>query len=305
MGSPLISVVMCTWNGARYLEEQINSILSQAYRPIEIIVSDDASTDGTAEILRKYMDNPLFRIFFQTENLGLSANFSFAAGKTGGEFIAFSDQDDIWLDHKLDTLYKSIGDYQLAYSNSELVDETGKSMNKTTADIRKMYSGIDGRSYIFYSVVWGHGMLVRRSLLLDSLPVPAPVHHDVWLAFKALVSGGIVYVDEVLTMYRQHSYSSSKTVRRFQPARSNAVRYKDFRKRLEWMRLMMEHDSTGNKAFYRELISLYAKKEDGRFVWPLFFFMVRHRSILFRFSNRNFLSQVIEIAKQSRGEKAS
>lgn len=303
MQQPLISIVMCTYNGAAFLEEQIASLLAQTYQPLEIIISDDASTDSTPDILRRYESHPIIRIFYQKKNIGLTKNFAFASEQARGEYIAYADQDDIWAENKIERLYQSIGDYMLVYSNSELVDETGKSLHKRLSDIRNMYTGEDSRGYILYSVVWGHGMLIKRQLLLQSLPIPDEIHHDIWLAFKALTLGGIVYLDEVLTQYRQHIHSTSKTLPQKQATRKQSKRYKDYEKQLHWIRLMAQHERPEYQPFYQQLVQLYAKKGDGHYVWPLVFFMLRYRKELFRFVKKSYTSQLTEILKQARGER--
>lgn len=299
---PLISVILCTYNGEKYIEEQIDSILSQTYRPLELIISDDASSDGTRTILQRYESNPLCRIFYQETNIGLSENFSFAARQGKGAFLAFSDQDDVWLEDKLELLHAAIGNHLLVYSDSLLVNEDGKSLGKKLSDIRHMYSGSDSRGYFLYSVVWGHGMLIRRELVDQSFPVPAQVHHDVWLAFKALTLGGIVYLDKVTTHYRQHESSTSKTIAQKQETRAKSLRYRDFQKQLHWLRLMRDHSPVHERSFYEQFFSLYQLKEKKKFVPQLVSFMLRHRKVLFMFSKKSFASQFIEILKQSRGE---
>ena len=106
--NPLISVVMCTFNGSEFLKEQIDSLLNQTWKPIEIIISDDGSTDQTRSILLTYKDHPDIQLFFQQQNLGPIKNVEFALGKTTGNFIAFSDQDDIWKPEKIESLYKTL-----------------------------------------------------------------------------------------------------------------------------------------------------------------------------------------------------
>ena len=299
---PLISVILCTYNGEKYLEEQIDSVLRQTYRPIELIISDDASTDATPSILRRYASNPLCRIFYQEKNIGLSENFSFAAKQSSGAFLAFADQDDIWLEDKLASLHPAIGDHLLVYSDSLLVNEEGMSLGKKLSDIRNMYSGNDSRGYFLYSVVWGHGMLIRRELMEKSLPVPSQVHHDVWLAFKALTLGGIVYLDKVTTHYRQHETSTSKTIAQKQETRARSIRYHDFKKQLHWLALMKDHSPQHERPFYETFYRLYRLKEKKKFVPGLVSFMLRHRNVLFMFSKKSFMSQFVEIIKQARGE---
>ena len=101
MSDPLISIVLCCYNGKQFIKQQIDSLLDQTYPNIEIIISDDASADGTVQILEEFRSEQRIQLFFQPTNLGSSRNFEFAVGKTHGELIAFSDQDDIWLPSKV------------------------------------------------------------------------------------------------------------------------------------------------------------------------------------------------------------
>lgn len=302
MGLPLVSVVMCTYNGDRFLKEQVDSILEQDYPNFELIISDDASSDNTRNVLKLYEDHPHTKIFYQAENIGLIKNFAMATAHANGSFIAYSDQDDVWLKNKLSRLVTSIGGSALVYSDSLLTDEKGNSLNKKLSDLRHMYSGDDSRGYVFYNCVWGHGMLMKREAIERSLPMPENIHHDVWLAFKALTSGGIVFLDEVLTLYRQHESSTSKTLPQKTEARKLSKRWQDYQKQLYWMQLMYDNERQQYKHFYKELIELYRKKENG-FSFALFSFLMKYRRELFCFSKKNYFSQVVEILKQSRGEK--
>src|SRR6476469_1300094 len=120
--NPLISIALCTYNGSKYLEKQILSIINQTYKNIEIIVVDDCSSDNTFEITQilasKYEQIKSYR---NTENIGFNKNFEKAIKLTTGYFIAISDQDDIWLENKLQRLYDNLQDKWLIFSNSEWV----------------------------------------------------------------------------------------------------------------------------------------------------------------------------------------
>jgi glycosyltransferase involved in cell wall biosynthesis len=299
---PVVSVVMCTFNGERFLEAQIESILKQTYSNFELIISDDASTDGTKQILKQYENHEQTKIFYQQKNIGLIKNFDFATSKSKGVYIAYSDQDDVWLKYKLEKLVAKIGNSVLVYSDSVLTDEHGKSMDKKLSDLRNMYTGDDSRGYILYNCVWGHGMMLRRDAMERSLPMPDTIHHDVWLAFKSLTFGGIVFLDEVLTLYRQHQTSTSKTLPQKTESRNQTKRWTDYRKQLDWLQLMHDHERPKYQPFYKKLIELYKNKEKG-FSFYLFSFLVKNRKVLFMFSKKNYMSQIIEILKQSRGEK--
>ena len=183
MELPLVSIVMCTYNGEAFLQEQIDSLLQQTYSNLEIIISDDASSDNTRCVLNKYADHPLIKIFYQDKNLGLIANFEFAIAKTSGAYIAFCDQDDIWLPEKIMALYEHFPeDSLLIYCNSLLIDDNKNSLNKTLADLRNMYSGNYTPYFAFFNIVSGHTMMIKRALLQYSLPLPDVIYHDWWMA---------------------------------------------------------------------------------------------------------------------------
>jgi len=277
-------------------------LLQQTYPNIEIIISDDGSVDGTKDILRVYENDPRFKITYQSENRGAIQNFEYATKQANGEYIAFCDQDDIWLPEKIEKLYHAIGDQWLVYSDSILIDEEGLSLQKNLSQLRRMYSGKDTRGFIFSNVVWGHTMLVNKQLLPHVMPIPAGIPHDIWFAFKATTLTGIKYLDEPLTLYRQHSKTVTTTIAQKAVTRPHEKRYKDFEEKLYWIGLLKNNEKE-EKIFYEELYHLFSLKANGRFVWPLFFFMVKHEEILFQFTNKNFLSRMIEIRKQSRGEQ--
>ncbi|MEK7198913.1 MAG: glycosyltransferase, partial [Bacteroidota bacterium] len=116
---PLISVVMATYNGERFLSEQLESILSQSYPNIEMIVVDDGSVDSTVALVESYIKRyPAIRLYVNEENLGYIKNFEKGMLLANGEYIALSDQDDIWRKDKLALLMERIGTHEIIYSNS-------------------------------------------------------------------------------------------------------------------------------------------------------------------------------------------
>lgn len=294
--------MLCTYNGERFLQAQVDSLLQQTWRNMEIIISDDHSTDGTREILQQYTADPRFHITYQPINLGAIGNFEFATRQASGEYIAFCDQDDVWLPEKIEKLYAAIGDQWLVYSDSILIDENGQSLRKNLSDLRKMYSGKDTRGFVFSNVVWGHTMMINRQLLAHVLPIPTGIPHDIWFAFKAATLTGIHYLDEPLSLYRQHSHTVTTTIAQKATSRSHEKRYEDFEQKMYWITLLRDHAATEEKDFYAELHRLYYMKDRGSRVWQLFRFLQKHREALFQFTYKNKMSQLIEIYKQSRGE---
>lgn len=304
MERPLVSVVLGTYNGEKYLAEQLDSILNQTYRPLELVISDDASADGTRQVLKNYESNPLVRIYYQEKNLGLTKNFSFAAMQAKGELIAFSDQDDIWMTDKIEKLVKGKEGFHLVYSNSLLVDEKGLSMDKKLSDLKKMYTGNDSRGYILYSCVWGHSMMISKDLLQKSLPMPDVVNHDIWITYMAFQQGGIKYIDEVLTHYRRNIFSVSQALPGQKPLGRKDSLYAVFKNKLQWIELMEKYERKEYKPFYQQLLKLYAVKDRKYYVFSLFWFMLKHQKKIFRLSNKRFLSKIWETFKQARGVRS-
>ncbi len=293
--------MLCTYNGERFLKAQIQSLLQQTWENLEVIISDDCSTDATRTILEKYETDPRFRITYQPQNLGAIENFELATRQATGEYLAFCDQDDIWLPEKIEKLYNHIGDSWLAYSDSILIDEDGQSLRKNLSQLRKMRDVKDTRGFIFSNVVWGHTMLVNKQLIPHVLPIPAGVPHDIWFAAKATALTGIKYLNAPLTLYRQHSKTVTTTIAQKTSTRPLEQRYKDFEHRLQWIEVL-KNNETVFRSFYEELYQLFSKKGKGKFVWPLLFFLLKKERLLFQFTNKNLISRLIEIRKLSRGE---
>lgn len=305
MSSPLISIILCTYNGERFLEEQIRSIISQTYSNIEVIISDDCSTDATKAIINNYRNYNNIKVFFNEENKGFIKNFEVAAKLATGNFLAFSDQDDIWLPQKLEKLYNAISTYSLVYSDSKLIDDNGRYLNKKLSDFKNLKKTIhDSRGFAFINVVSGHTILIKKELLVTALPIPDVPYHDWWLAYQAANLNGIIFFSEALTLYRQHSQTVTKTISdKKMVSRKYSNRYKDFIRELNWIEICMNNKSEKHQLFFTQLYDLLLLKRKNMFVWPLFHFLIKNEKILFQFSNKSYLSKLVEIRKIARGER--
>lgn len=206
-----VSVAMATYNGERFIKEQIDSILCQTIKPSEIVICDDCSTDNTWNILQQYagMDSR-FRIYRNDQNLGFCKNFEKAISLCKGDYIALSDQDDIWTENHIGLLLNGIGNKIMTCGNALLVDENGHSMGVELQklekfdripvdDLRKLQSVL-----FFRNPYQGASMLFKKELIQHALPFPKGVtFHDRWLAMVACVSGGINYTDSIVLYYRR------------------------------------------------------------------------------------------------------
>jgi glycosyltransferase involved in cell wall biosynthesis len=207
-----ISVIIATYNGVAYLKNQIDSILSQNCQPTEILVGDDGSTDGTQNLVSRYLEK--IKLFSEPSIGGVASNFERLLIKTQGDWIAFSDQDDIWLPEKLQVLADNTDSCELVHSDALLIDSSGNLI----ADSQKQYAGINPYQnspleILGKNVVTGCTMMISRKLFSAVLPFPKGiVYHDWWLAFVAAKRKSIVYIDTPLILYRQHENNFSGTV---------------------------------------------------------------------------------------------
>ena len=211
---PLVSVAMATLDGAPFLREQLASIEAQSWANLEIVVSDDGSTDGTIDILREHAERGRLRFEVAEQRRGLVRNFERALQLCNGELIALCDQDDVWKPHRIATLVRSLGDASLVYCNTEeQLDPAGNAyfeprFAQAQEFSRRRGNGRPTKYLLAENWVVSHSVLFRRRLLDVALPIPAGQRfHDAWIALVAAVDGGIRYVDVHLQLYRNHPAS--------------------------------------------------------------------------------------------------
>ena len=202
-----VSIAMCTYNGERFLAEQLDSILNQSYQNIEVVIVDDCSNDQTLSILHRYaeQDNRV-RVFQNQQNLGFVKNFEKAIATCQSDYIALADQDDVWFKDKIAVLMAEIGESLLIYSRVSLVDENGNSLKEEfPGPSIKRIDGSCALSLIIANCVTGHACLIRRELFEQARPALANMpYHDQWLAIVAAAAGRMKASGSVLSYYRSH-----------------------------------------------------------------------------------------------------
>jgi glycosyltransferase involved in cell wall biosynthesis len=203
---PTVSIVLCTYNGDRFLKEQLESILNQDYKSIdEIVCVDDNSTDTTWLILKEYAEKyPTFKIFRNNINLGFIKNYEKAITLTTNQLIAISDQDDIWYSDKISKLVNKIENNLMVYSDNNYIDSAGKSVGIKFSDKRNLVATTSCLNFALFNAISGHTILFNRNLLQYALPFPTEIPYDFWLSFNAAQYSVIQVVNEVLVGYRQH-----------------------------------------------------------------------------------------------------
>jgi glycosyltransferase involved in cell wall biosynthesis len=207
-----ISIAIATYNGAKYIETQIDSILNQTLKPYEIIITDDSSTDNTVELLKRFQSKHDFiKLFVNDSNKGVTKTFENSVKNCTGDYIALSDQDDIWMPHKLDVLVTNLKEEDAVYGNSLLVDQNGKSLGVDFKTILIMRSLYIGSPLLLSNCVPGHAILMKKNFAKMILPFPEVVMFDKWIGFSAAAGSGLKFVDEILVHYRQHDTNTVGT----------------------------------------------------------------------------------------------
>ena len=213
-----VSVVVCTYNGEKYLRDQLQSILDQTRPPDEIVISDDGSTDSTLEIIEEFASSsggpkpPVLRVETRAKPLGVSGNFASALAKARWEFIALADQDDVWEPERLERGLAHFHDgVLLVHSDATLIDASGRptgtlmsALRLTSSERRNLLGGRALTALLRRNVVTGATTMIRASLLEQALPIPEGWVHDEWLALVAAAQGGVLFQEDPLIRYRQH-----------------------------------------------------------------------------------------------------
>lgn len=214
MSLPLVSIVLATYNGEKFIRQQLDSVIHQTYHQLEITISDDGSTDNTWDILKEYqVSDSRIRIMRNEKNLGYTRNFERAIQITQGEYVAICDQDDIWRPEKIETLMRHIQGFDLCFSDSELIDENGSLLNRKLSDLKNVRTYTNCLPFVIGNCVPGHACLIRRSTLLRALPFPDAFVYDWWLAFFVCCAGKMTFLDEPLVQYRQHTQNAVAAVK--------------------------------------------------------------------------------------------
>jgi glycosyltransferase involved in cell wall biosynthesis len=213
-----VSVVLCTYNGERFLAEQLQSILDQTHPADEIIVSDDGSSDSTLKIVEGFRSannrtrKPEWTVQSRKKPLGVAGNFASALTKARGEFIALADQDDAWEPDRIEKgLAHFRDDVLLVHSDATLIDEAGRqtgslmsALRLTRGERRSLLSGNALDALLRRNLVTGATTIIRASLLRQALPIPEGWVHDEWLGLVAAAQGGVAFSEDPLIRYRQH-----------------------------------------------------------------------------------------------------
>ena len=205
---PTISIAMTTFNGARFLASQLQSLLAQTLPPFELVIIDDCSTDDTVSILREFARQAPFSvlIFENEKNIGYKANFMACIELCSGDLIAFCDQDDVWKPTKLAHVVQTFeaGTCWLIHHTFSVIDDAGRQLPISAgADTCAPWSQIYGFSVVLDRRLLAFNALWKRSK--DHFDARQPMAHDQWFSYLADLMGAGRPLELDLVAYRQHS----------------------------------------------------------------------------------------------------
>jgi glycosyltransferase involved in cell wall biosynthesis len=212
-----IGVVLATYNGERFIQEQLESIAAQSRPPDDMVVVDDNSSDSTVEAIRSFASSVCFpvRLRVNEMNLGSTPSFAKAIEHCNSDILVTCDQDDIWHPEKLrkfDDAFRRTPDAGLAVCNAEAVDEQSLPVGKDLFSLhgfnkRRQQMTLQGQAMQVFlrTAPSGNAMAFRGSFKNAIMPIPDTWSHDIWISLLIAAIDKVIIIPDRLTMYRQHS----------------------------------------------------------------------------------------------------
>ncbi|MEO6489941.1 MAG: glycosyltransferase [Ferruginibacter sp.] len=282
MNSPLVSVVICTYNGELFLNEQLTSLEQQDYPNLQFICSDNNSSDNTATILKDWCSKAGNRIFTSIKVKGLNKNFFHAIKFAGGDYIIFCDQDDIWLPCKITrlvTFHENNLDASMVYCLSQPFTGTiPKAVTGNTKGIIRL-EGTEIKRSLLISFTLGHNMLISQKVL-RSIPHPTgeTIAYDWWITLSAMCLGPIRCLQEHLTLWRQHPGNVTKVL--------NEDLF--FISRIEYLNAFLGNllINAPNRSWITEARKQFITLSNKRFSYSLFLFLLKNARHIFFYKRK-------------------
>jgi glycosyltransferase involved in cell wall biosynthesis len=194
---------MATYNGEEYIEDQISSILQQLSADDELVISDDLSNDNTVKIIRAF-DDERIKLFINLNKISISSNFENAILHSKGDFIFLTDQDDVWMEDKIEKMMKYLKEYELVVSDAIVTDEN---LNIICESIFKLLNSKRGvLKNIIKNSFYGSCMAFNKCILERAVPIPLnnEIGHDLWLGLVSEIYYKVYFLDIPLIYYRRH-----------------------------------------------------------------------------------------------------
>ncbi len=278
---PLVSIIVCTYNGEKYLQQQLNSLENQSYPNIEIIISDNKSMDATPTIIDSWANGKQNVKLFSAEEKGLNKNFFSALKKASGEYVIFCDQDDIWLNNKVEKLiafYKENNEASMIYCLSKPFSNNIPDRSVIHKHINYL-TGNDVKKTMIICFTLGHNICIKRELLL-SLPEPENeiIAYDWWITVSAMCVGSIKCLPEMLTFWRKHEQNTT----------TQLITGKFYQNSIKFLQQFYLHPSISveNKKWIKKAITQFDTLQNKQFSISLFLFLMNNANTLFFYKTK-------------------
>lgn len=205
----MISIALPTYNGEKYIREQLDSIYNQTLVPDEVVVVDDCSTDNTVNILEEYSQRYGLKYFVNDSNIGYNKNFEKAIRLCAGDYIALSDQDDVWFPTKIQVSYDAISKFPKDRPAlvSSFVEQVDANLKPVRHDFGPLQEG-DWRLNLTRYNAQGCTLMMNKALLYYILPFPDDIIYDAYIGLTASMLGNRYYIPKKLMYYRLHGANS-------------------------------------------------------------------------------------------------
>ena len=291
-----VDILLATYNGEKYLKEQIESLLDQTYTNIQIIISDDCSTDGTRDILKSYENNEKIKVYYQENNLGYVKNFEFLLKKVESDLYMLCDQDDFWKKEKVEKIVDKLQkeNLDLVFGDLEVVDENLNLLYPSYNKYMHLAHKIDKyhkdyRLQYLYNCMTGCTMMSKKKFLDKILPLPTNskyMIHDYWIGLIVSLNGKVGYLDKPYILYRQHGKNQVGTKKASQTASHlDTVRNLSIDTRIGTFETYVQHEEIFTEKLRKqnkealEYFKMIRNKKNFNFrKWNVFFKLYRYES---------------------------
>ncbi len=297
-----VDILLATYNGEKYLQEQIESILNQTYTNFRLLISDDGSTDRTLDIVDEYVKkDDRIVTFKQKNNMGVVRNFEFLMQKVTSKYFMFSDQDDIWKKDKIEKSVKKIEEgFGLVYSDLEVVDNNLEVMYKSYWALKgfdkkvRKYNNFE--SLYLNNYITGCTIISKKEYIEKVLPIPKStgyILHDYWLPIIVSQKAKLGYIDEPLIKYRQHKNNKIGSQKKSDSLRSlDEIRNLFLEVKLQHFKAFIENEGKFDevhKNLNRKALAYFEHLEQVKNFnfrnWTLFFKLYKYENFSYMMQN--------------------
>lgn len=292
-----VDILLATYNGEKYLRQQLDSLLNQTYSNFRLIISDDMSTDSTVRILEEYVqkDNRII-VYTHEENLGVVANFEFLLKKVESKCYMFSDQDDIWYEDKLEKTMKKLEDTNaaLVFTDLEVVDDELNTICNSYWELKGLKEKIEkynGFNALYLNnYITGCTILAKSETIEKILPLPKNskyILHDYWLALITSQTEKIDFLKEPTIKYRQHKNNNIGSEKKSEKLKGlKEIRELFINVKKEHFSVFIQNEdkfiSEDIKQLNKSALKYYENLEKVKFInfksWKLFFKLYKYEN---------------------------